>query len=196
MINGLILGDGSLIRNGKYIRLGIEQKDKDFVFYIWEKLKPLGIVGAEPRYCIRKRLNKEYYSYQFFTFTLPYFTDLYTTWYKLDQKSNKFIKKIPDNIKDLITPISLANWIAGDGSYKKKGNRMFIHTNNFTEQEVNLLISILNEKFTLNTYINIQKNYKNNKSYPLITISSKDINIIRKLIKNHMPTGMLYRIGL
>ena len=48
MINGMVLGDGYLrIRKGcRDAQLDIKQKDRAFVFHIWDLLNSLGIVGS------------------------------------------------------------------------------------------------------------------------------------------------------
>jgi hypothetical protein len=50
MINGMGLGDGYLrIRQGcRDAQLDIKQKDRAFVFHIWDLLNSLGIVGSPP----------------------------------------------------------------------------------------------------------------------------------------------------
>lgn len=179
MIWGLLLGDGSLIKVGNDVRLGIDQKDKELTYDIWYKCQAIGIVGAEPRKSIRIRQEGTYTSYQFFTVTLPYFTDLHKSWYKKDENRN--IKILPYNIKELLTPIALAYWISGDGTYKKDRGQIIICTDNFTKKEVELLISILNEKFGIDSKISNKKNQ--NKVYYRIAILPKDSLNVQKLGK-------------
>jgi hypothetical protein len=64
-----------------------------------------------------KRTGKSYTSWRFATFALPYFSDLQSQWYHKVNKKN--IKRIPDNIEELLTPVALAYWNAGDGHYCK-----------------------------------------------------------------------------
>jgi hypothetical protein len=63
------------------------------------------------------------------------------------------IKTLPFNIESLITPVSLAFWIACDGGLSLSTGVLTLYTNSFTKEEVLLLISILNSKYELSAYI-------------------------------------------
>jgi hypothetical protein len=73
-------------------RLKFQQKDKEFVHHLYNKFKPLGIVGVDPRKTsyTHKLTNNTHTSYQFTTFTLPFFTELHSQWYV--QRDGKDIK--------------------------------------------------------------------------------------------------------
>jgi hypothetical protein len=78
---------------------------------------------------LSKETGKTYSAYGFKTFTLPYFTESHSIWYvKVDGKN---VKVIPSNFADLITPISLAYWVSGDGSYNKRYGCIGIATHSF-----------------------------------------------------------------
>jgi|SwirhirootsSR2_FD_contig_71_2101695_length_879_multi_2_in_0_out_0_2 hypothetical protein len=80
----MMLSDGSLKKDKRCVNsnasLQIEQKDRDFVELLWDLFNSIGIVGAKPRLVTRKG---GFYSYAFKTFALPFFTELFTQWYKL-----------------------------------------------------------------------------------------------------------------
>jgi hypothetical protein len=46
LINGLILSDAHLCMMGQYARMQIQQKDKEFMQYLYDMFKPLGFVGS------------------------------------------------------------------------------------------------------------------------------------------------------
>ena len=52
--------------------------------------------------------------------------------------NNRKQKRVPNNISDLLTPLSLAIWICDKGVYYKSG--ITIHTSSFTKEEVLLLL--------------------------------------------------------
>jgi len=54
----------------------IHQKDKGFVELLWNMFNSIGLARAATRLCshLDKRNGNTTYSYQFVTFTLPYFT--------------------------------------------------------------------------------------------------------------------------
>jgi len=83
-------------------------------------------------------------TYYFQSLTLPYFTRLYKEWYIPGIRSNSNIKIIPKRIDKYLTPIALAPWTMGDGTYDKgKNKRIVLCTDSFTLGEVNILRDIL-----------------------------------------------------
>nr|YP_010170397.1 LAGLIDADG homing endonuclease [Phanerochaete carnosa]QRZ60378.1 LAGLIDADG homing endonuclease [Phanerochaete carnosa] len=76
-------------------------------------------------------------------------TVLHSQWYRLDKENNKFIKIVPLNIVDLLTPIGIAHWIMGDGYWDNSSKTGVICTDNLTFSEVELLIRVLKSKFNL-----------------------------------------------
>lgn len=121
----------------------------------------------------------------FGTRTLPCFNEIYKLFYK-----NR-VKVIPNNIEELITDISLAYWIMGDGSWKGYGLRL--HTNNFTKSEVELLIKAINNKFGFNSSINIAN--KSKEQYT-IYIPSKDIANLKSLVIPYILPSFLRKLGI
>jgi hypothetical protein len=98
-------------------------------------------------------------------------------------------------IKDLITPISLAFWYMDDGGrayYKNKRSltdmACILNTQSFTVKEVKLLISILNTKFNLNTFIAY------NKKKPIIYIPNKNYKIFYNLINPYVIDTFRYKL--
>ncbi len=64
-------------------------------------------------------------------------------------ESNGFLKIVPLNIYESLTAIGLAFWIMDDGSYSKIKGNIILCTDSYTLQEVQLLISVLSNKFHL-----------------------------------------------
>lgn len=195
IIYGMILGDATIINNGHKRCLRIKQKDKAFVYYQYNIFKPLGIVGAEPNSFTDfvKPSGNIRTAYYFTTVTLPLFSELHKQWYK--QVDGKNIKILPDNILDFITPISIAYWLAGDGSFHKRDGSVTIATNSFTKEEIENLIHIFNTKFLIKATINSMCNAKGEKQY-VIRISKRSIPDLQNLVKPHIPPMMAYRVGL
>jgi hypothetical protein len=121
----------------------------------------------------------------FGTRTLPCFNEFYNLFYK-----NK-IKVVPSNIEELLTNVSLAYWIMGDGSWK--GYPLRLHTNNFTKAEVALLIKAINKKFGFSSSINIAN--KSKEQYT-IYIPSKDIDNLKSLIIPYILPSFLRKLGI
>jgi hypothetical protein len=131
-----------------------------------------------------KLTGKVYSGIWFNTYSLPCFAPLYDLFYP-DGK-----KIIPLNIGDLLTPLSLAYWIADDGCFCKSTRRVILATNCFSFDEVNLLSGVLTNKFHLKCSVN------NSKNGYVINISSKSLFDLQELLKPHMPRMMQFKIGL
>ncbi len=189
-ITGMQLGDSSIEMHGKDARLQFRQKDFDLVYHFYEKLKPLGIVG-EPKNSPVECKGKMFDSYRMFTLTHPYFTELFNTWY--EKVNNKNIKIIPINIGDLLTPIALAYWLTGDGSYDKKGKNVIICTDSFSVIEIEKLQEILKNKFDLISSRVLSGSSPN--AYR-IRISAKDTFKLQAIVAPYIPNMAKYRIGL
>lgn len=76
--------------------------------------------------------------YWFSTKRMPAITSLHSLWYK--EIDGKYIKVLPINIEELLTPIAFAHWIMGDGYFT--GGSTKLCTDNFTKKEVLILIDI------------------------------------------------------
>lgn len=70
-------------------------------------------------------------------------------------------KIIPSNIKDWLTPISLAHWICGDGQLVKKAG-ITLCTDNYTLTEVERLIISLKDIFDADCSIQNKKGKSGN----------------------------------
>lgn len=79
----------------------------------------------------------------------------------------------------------------GDGSWTGYGLKL--HTNNYTKDEVNLLINVLNKNFNINSSI-IVANL--NKSQYIIYIPSKDIPHLKLLVLPYLLPYFLYKLGI
>jgi hydroxymethylpyrimidine pyrophosphatase-like HAD family hydrolase len=99
------------------------------------------------------------------------------------------IKLVPSDIYDLLTPLGLAYWICDDGTISQDG-AVVLYTNSFSVDEVNLLVSVLTNKFNLNCTLNL------NQGKYIIRISGKSLSDLQNLLKNIMPPMMLHKIGL
>ena len=87
--------------------------------------------------------------------------------------------------------MGLAYWICDDGSFDKSTKRVVLCTESFTMEEVELLISVLNDKWDLESY----KKKASNGGYRIV-IPQRKLAILQSLLKENMPTMMLHKIGL
>ena len=73
------------------------------------------------------------------------------------------------------------------------GSGVRIHTNNFTLEEVNLLVNVLNSKFGLSSSVNAAEKSKGQYS---IYIPKKDLDLLRKLVTPYFLPTFLYKLGI
>lgn len=139
ILMGGLLGDLHLRKIGKYSRLVVEQKNKEYLFHLYEIFKDF--VRTKPKERLQKRLiTSEWKSTWYFsTISHPEFEYYYNLFYV------EKIKRINTEILDQLTARSISYWFMDDGS--RAGYSYLIATCCFTLEEHNLLIKIFHEKF-------------------------------------------------
>jgi hypothetical protein len=186
---GLILGDLFMQKRSnstKSVRCCFGQGlvHKEYLLHLYELFKSYGSQKPLIYHVFDKRTGKEHGKIRFSTFALPCFNELYELFYI------NGIKKVPANIGDLLTPLGICYWIADDGGIDKKSRILTLATNRFKLSEVKLLADVLTNKFGLKC--TVQKQYC---GY-VIRISSKSLPVLQNMLKDILPSPMLYKIGL
>ena len=190
---GIMLSDGGLYRSSPTANVRFEmsfgEKYKSLAFHIGELFKDYMSNPVKPIEI--KGKNKVYINYRLKTKTLPVFNSYYEMFYKFNHLTNKYVKIVPDNILDLMDPIVLAYLIQGDGNFDKSRNRVRIYTNSYQKLEVeNLALAI---KTKLNIYT---APLHDRKDQWILTIGANNLELLRKTVKPHFHSSMLYRIGI
>jgi hypothetical protein len=90
-------------------------------------------------------------------------------------------------------PISIAHWIMGDGYWV--GETLKICTDNFTKEEILLLIDILNRKFDIKARIN-KRTGDNGNIYWRIRISKSSMSKLISITSPFIIPEMIYKLGL
>lgn len=190
VIFGLLLGDGyASNRSGEGVRISIKQSiiHKEYLFWLYNFFFSKGYCSnLEPRKYTRtiKGINKEYYGYEFNTYTFRSFLWIYESFYKNGKKV------IPLNLELYFTPLTLAILISDDGMYTNVGVR--IVANCFTLNEVEFLGNILKNKFKLD--VTVQKvSLKNQYS---LYIKKSSMNKLKELVLPHLHPSMHYKLGV
>lgn len=135
--------------------------------------------------------GKQPLQYWFSTKRTPSITNLHSLWYK--EIEGKYIKVLPHNIEDLLTPIGLAHWIMGDGYFTNGSTKLCTH--NFTKEEVLLLIDILAKKIGIKATIQKRTNPDGAIKWR-INISRISMDILISLVQLYIIPDMLYKLGL
>jgi hypothetical protein len=117
----------------------------------------------------------------------PCFTILYNMFYSYDLNKKKYIKIVPLDIYNLLTPVALAYWIMGDGL----GNiwkGLYLCTDSFTDYDIVRLMNVLLIKY------NIKSNLVKISNKSRIYIPSSESNKISNLVSNYIHSSMKYKI--
>jgi hypothetical protein len=138
IVDGLLLGDGSIDRKGS-LRLEQARGRKGWLVEVQRILKAVDcssrIVPIPPR--VRMLGGREIESSGGALLYTPCYVELKkqrVRWYPKGEK------RVPENIK--MSPMVLAQWLAGDGTYDHSGRLRFC-TDGFRRKDVDLLIRAL-----------------------------------------------------
>lgn len=124
---GTLLADGNLSTHSPQVRTwryrGIQKKDhKEYLFHKYEILKNL--CGSPPSFStvFDKRTGKNDYRFLFNTLTFSKLNPLGQAFYSYDSSSGLWVKDVPQNIAEILTPRAVAYMYMDDGSLKYYGH--------------------------------------------------------------------------
>lgn len=200
---GCLLGDGYMYQTkakNKGVSLKFKQSSihKDYLFFLYDYFLTRGYcTNSGPReyrtVLINSSGNKKiYYGYEFSLFTFSSLNWLYDLFYK------DGVKIISPELINYLTPMSLAFLIMDDGCWVSGSKSVRIATNNFTHEEVKLLVSMLYTKFGLDC--TVQMLSKKGGNLPLdkysIYVKVASLPKLRELVVPYMVPSMMYKLGL
>jgi len=179
LIGGL-LGDSSIMKDGKYPRMKIDRqaRDKPYIEWQYNIFKDLCKSGVKNIERFDKRYDKINRQVSFRTRAVPAFLDYYNKWYPNN------IRQVPEDIQ--FTPLILAVWFADDGCIIHHGRGVLtlkLSTESFGEYGANLLSSKLQKRFNENFPIYRKKK---NKNQFFIKTSTCAANVFLKEIQPHI----------
>nr|QGI24135.1 LAGLIDADG endonuclease [Conidiobolus sp.] len=182
---GILLGDGHIqqrsLKGNSRLMYTQSDKHKEYFDHVYNIFKDYCNKDYIPKMGTKRISEKVYKHYTFATLSLPCFNDYRKIFYNIEGK-----KIIPENIIELLTPVSLAYWIMDDGS--KHGKGLHISTYGYSIKEVESLIMVLTKKWKLKCTIHL----KDNK--PRIFIWSESKEKLRQLIEKHIHSSMHYKL--
>jgi phosphate starvation-inducible protein PhoH len=175
---GLLLGDGCLIKNSKKTsgyRLAINHGLQQLEYGEYCRDVFNGVLRDIKSGYTNKPLHG------FITKTMFIDDKFINSIYDGEHK-----KRITNTIEDYMTERTLAFWYMDDGSYYN--GVINLHTNNFSNEENEILIKILKSKF------GIESKLLKTKSYPYLQIDVKNGEKFLKLIENHIHPNISYKV--
>lgn len=133
LIDGLLLGDGSLTPNG-YLMVGQTDRRVGWLHQIVKELRRFGCAADVRSHDVEKDIwirGKKYRAKSSSILSTPVYEELKVQrarWY-----TSGPAKRVPHDVR--VSPKSIAHWFAGDGSSDRYGHLLFC-TNSFTAAEV------------------------------------------------------------
>jgi len=187
---GILLGDAHIVRrsstaNSRLVYAQTAVAHKEYFDYVHSFFLPFCAKDYLPQLrTVRDNRTKKIYSaISFTTMQLPCFNVFKEMFYV----SN--VKKVPDNIYELLTLRGLAFWIMDDGS--RHGDGLHISVYAFSNEDVDKLMYTLQDKFNLRCSIHYNRDKK-----PRIYIFKESMDKLRPLISPYFIKEMLYKLGL
>jgi len=187
---GILLGDGHIVRRSltSNSRLVYGQSGvihKEYFYHVYNIFSPFCTNNYVPQNKVFKdsRTKKVYTAIIFTTMQLPCFNIYRESFYYLN------VKKVPDNIYELLTPRGLAYWIMDDGSRHRSGLHISIYA--FSSNDSDKLMFVLQDKFNLKCSIHFNRDKK-----PRIYIFKESMDNLITLVKPYFIKEMLYKLGL
>jgi hypothetical protein len=182
-------------------------KNHEYIMHLWSNIYSYLCTATFPKPWPNPKTGLPASQYTFSTRCLVQLTLLHKIWYRWSEELNKFIKIVPLNIGELLTPIGLALWIQDDGS--RDGNGLVLCTECFTlslsllmnlfsrrreRSEVELLISVLRDNFGLTSTIRERKQKGKHIGWR-IYIRAENKDKLISLVKPYFVPSMLYKLG-
>lgn len=182
---GLLLGDAHLEtqNRGRTYRLKIEQceRHKAYVEHLYEVFKQWVLTPPQPKE--KRSHGRESRNWWFQTVSHGAFRFYAHQFYREGRKC------VPRLIHRWLTPRALAYWFMDDGSVKSKQSKgVILNTQGYTLREVELLISVLRNRFGLQA-----KRRRQREGYQ-IYISGESYERFRELIEPFLIDEMRYKL--
>lgn len=183
----------SLVSKVKNSRLTFQQSliHLKYFWHVYTKLSHY--CKSIPYFSTRVLKGKSFYILGLATRSLPCFTPALgpRSWGRAELRNLFYLngfKVIPYQIFELLTPVALAHWICGDGTFSHGG--LLLCTDSFTIPECVHLINILMVKYSLD--VTLQMIGKK----PRIYIKAESMPLLRTIVLEHMDSSMLYKLGV
>lgn len=189
---GKLLGDATLEKPKKpthnsRIKIKHNKQHKEYVEICKNKIHNFSTkLYLDSSIRIHKGIQRRHYAWCFKSKALPVFSELRKEWY--DKK-----KVLPKDLRDFFTVETLAYFYLDDGYIQISGKyvRAVFCTDNFSEEEVEELISIINSYFGLNA---VKIKYKGN--FRISIRKAKNVKKLFSLIEEFVPNCLLYKIRI
>lgn len=207
VLYGMVLGDAYLGFTGNEARLQVKQSaaQHNFVRHLFKVFRPY-ILSAAPTRIAQRLGDKTYPAYRFETAAHAVFTEVHSMFYAptetiLTSGKPKYVKRVPDNIEEQLTPRVVAYFYMCDGSLVRrvKGARpsgASIASHGFCEADNHRLCQALANKFGLHPTLRHSSKRVGEGKYTSIYFPSRDLKTLQDLLKPYMLKSFYYKLGI
>ena len=168
IIVGSLLGDGQMtVPSGHgFSMFTISQREacKEYVTDLHSRLIPFSNNISTATYRV-KQTGNTFVSYYFNTTRCLEFTEYRQQFYPNGKKI------VPKNIYELLDPVAIAHWYLQDGVQDCRKRNSQLCTNGFTTEDVELLIDVLDKKFSIKSHLIY---HEKPTKYPMIYIGARE----------------------
>jgi LAGLIDADG DNA endonuclease family len=177
---GTLLGDGSIAKHGHHHRLFVKHKAAHRSLVEWKRAV-FDDFTTMPLHEFEQRLNgRAYPCVQFVTRTDPVFSMWRQRFYRGRRKI------VPDDIDELVTPVSIAAWLMDDGTADRAGTTFQTHS--FERDEVQRLATMLQERFGLRTSL------MRNRGAWIVYVYGSSLESLKALVAPHVLPQFTYKL--
>lgn len=201
LVVGTLLGDANLqthSKTGKAWRYRVLHAGSQYLYleHKYEILKDFCGTPPKKSKVPDKRTNKVYDRCLFNTKSNIYFTPYAKAFYMYDSNAQKYIKDVPENIDEILTPRAVAYWYMDDGWIKwvGKSNAMRLCTESFSIEGIEILRDAMKKNFNLSLNKH-RKPLSNNKIGYRLYINEKNSAPFREIIRPYLVDCMKYKVS-
>lgn len=187
VIVGTVLGDLNIRKIGKCSRLVFEQKNKDYLFHLYDLFKDFTRTPPKERKQQRLATSEFKSTWYFSTISHVLFQEYYDLFYLTETRK----KILPSSLNSLLTPRALAYWYMDDGGLQTKA--CTISTASFSFKEHLSLQSILYDNWGIKANVH-GINTKN--GYLSIYIPVEMSRLFVGLVEPYIVPTMKYKLPI
>lgn len=184
---GSLLGDtwGESRSGATRFHIHMSARNMEYVHYLFSFFAERGYCSpSKPK--ITKQIGKSgkiYYSLKVRTFSFSSLNYLHNAFYP-----NGTVKRVPENITEMLSPRALAVWIMDDGGIS--GDGVKISTEGFVLEDIERLQSALFDVF------NLRYSIQHHKHQYILYLSKAQLSVLSQIVKVYMIPCMYYKLNL
>lgn len=185
---GMILGNVHLQKTGmKNARIKLEHSEKQKDYLIWKGEQFSEFFQGKPKRLVRFNpvCKKKYVYWRWQSNASPEIGKFHRLFYHNGKKT------LPQELSSiLVSPLSVAIWFMDDGYFYPRDRKAYIYIPKYSHQELERLITVLKNNFSLEAKIKIKK-----RGNLVLVFSVQETKKLIALIKPYIIPSMAYKIS-